>query len=289
MMERPDVSFKTALTSPFVLGDPVCEVHGFGYRDAHQFPISISRPRTCYTFIYVYEQNYLGSVPYEPVSEETFRVFTPGTPLYYGCEEKFWSHTHLTASGSLVERLVRESGLVLDTALHLPAPHAMESAALDLQRASCGLNRVRPEVAGRILSRLITTVASQTAPCSDDRLAVPRCFQDARDALVDSYREPLQVADLAQRCDLSTSYFAAQFRHYFGVSPKELIIKLRIEAAKHELRSQEHERVSEVAHLVGYDDVYHFSKLFHRRTGMSPSEYRHHSCLVSTERFAAAV
>lgn len=32
--------------------------------------------------------------------------------------------------------------------------------------------------------------------------------------------------------------------------------------------------IGEVAQLLGYGDVYHFSKIFKQKTGQTPSEYR---------------
>ncbi len=72
---------------------------------------------------------------------------------------------------------------------------------------------------------------------------------------------------------LSVPHFARKFREYFGISPIELVIALRFEEACHLLRDM-NTKIAEVAHMVGYADICHFSNLFKKRMGAGPGEYR---------------
>jgi AraC family transcriptional regulator, arabinose operon regulatory protein len=276
-------SFKTSLVSPFAQPTTGWTVHIFGYRDSHEFSISIPRGRNCYTFLFFYEDNYAGSVPMEPVGENSLIVFPPGAPLFYGREGAFWCHSHLAVSGTSASRVIKQSGLRVGTPLHMHDEDVFESAVLDLQHVSHGDPFVDPHAVARIMRRLVHDVAAVGVPAGPHEPHVPFCFREVRDFIVSHHDRHLCVSDLAERCHLSTSYFAAQFKEYFGVSPKELVIELRINAAKEHLRRGDPQNISDVAASVGYDDVYHFSKLFHRRTGMSPSEYRHRGETVVAE------
>ena len=82
----------------------------------------------------------------------------------------------------------------------------------------------------------------------------------------------LTTAHLAQLCGISEVYLRRLFVQKLGASPKEYIIKKRIEYAKQMLRSGQFE-VSEVALLSGYSEPCHFSREFKRRVGVSPAEY----------------
>ncbi len=62
------------------------------------------------------------------------------------------------------------------------------------------------------------------------------------------------------------------FTDIFGISPINYIHKIRIEKAK-ELFKGDFGKISDVATSVGYNNIYHFSKMFKIHTGVSPSEY----------------
>lgn len=56
-----------------------------------------------------------------------------------------------------------------------------------------------------------------------------------------------------------------------GRSPQQYLIDVRLEHAASLLAGGSD--VGEAAVASGYPDVYHFSKMFHKRFGLSPSEY----------------
>lgn len=82
----------------------------------------------------------------------------------------------------------------------------------------------------------------------------------------------LSVAELAELCGVSEVYFRKNFQDQFGISPKEYLIRMRMEYAKSLLLSEQFS-VSEVATLCGYAEPCHFSREFLRRVGVAPSQY----------------
>lgn len=82
-----------------------------------------------------------------------------------------------------------------------------------------------------------------------------------------------KLEDLAARANLSPKYFSTKFRAKIGQSVQSYIIRSRIERAEHLLRYAGLS-VSEVAHELGYRDVFFFSRQFKHYTGKSPSEMR---------------
>lgn len=85
--------------------------------------------------------------------------------------------------------------------------------------------------------------------------------------------EPLLVADLANRANLSQSHFNALFRQRFGTSPHQYVMRLRIQRAQ-ELLQHPHHSLTHIAQLCGFADVHHFSKAFKRLTTYTPGAYR---------------
>lgn len=77
---------------------------------------------------------------------------------------------------------------------------------------------------------------------------------------------------LAELCAMSTVYFRKTFLSVYGTSPIKYLNNFRIEKAKAILRS-DFETIEQVALSVGYNSIYHFSKMFKTYTGTNPSEY----------------
>ena len=88
---------------------------------------------------------------------------------------------------------------------------------------------------------------------------------DAVNYLHTNYLDNDFKVDLLEKMtDISPRYFKTLFGQQFGMSPKEYVISLLIKSAK-ELLMNEKNQVQDVAFMVGYSDVYHFSKLFKKR------------------------
>ncbi|MBR5782628.1 MAG: helix-turn-helix transcriptional regulator [Clostridia bacterium] len=83
----------------------------------------------------------------------------------------------------------------------------------------------------------------------------------------------LSVKDMARLCGISEAYFRRLFMDKFSLSPKEYIIKLRMEHAKRLLESGQFS-VSEIALMCGYFEPCHFSREFKKHYGVSPAYYR---------------
>lgn len=83
----------------------------------------------------------------------------------------------------------------------------------------------------------------------------------------------LTVSVLASLCGISEVYFRRLFLAQTGLSPKEYLIKKRMEYARTLLLSGDFS-VSEVARLCGYAEPCHFSREFDRFFGVSPGRYR---------------
>ncbi len=81
------------------------------------------------------------------------------------------------------------------------------------------------------------------------------------------------VDDLAERAGYSPDHFARVFRQVMGQTPRAFMIHARITRAR-QLLSETNLSIGRIARVLGYGDVYYFSRQFHQRTGCSPTEYR---------------
>lgn len=87
------------------------------------------------------------------------------------------------------------------------------------------------------------------------------------------YMEDISMEDLAERFHISTNHFNRIFKQVYEVPCKEYLITVRVEAAKQYLSSPLL-TVREVGSMIGYADSNYFTKVFRKRVGMTPTEYR---------------
>ncbi len=85
--------------------------------------------------------------------------------------------------------------------------------------------------------------------------------------------QPLKAHDLAAVIHRSVPQFNRLFRERFGTSAMQFIADRRVAQAQTLLRETTL-TVYAIAQAVGYDDAFYFSRLFKRRTGLSPRQYR---------------
>jgi AraC-like DNA-binding protein len=95
----------------------------------------------------------------------------------------------------------------------------------------------------------------------------------AKDVIDARYREPLDVATLANVALLSPAHFSREFRRTFGESPHQYLLTRRMERAAALLRNTDRS-VADICFLVGLRSVGSFTTTFGRTFGMSPTAYR---------------
>ena len=88
----------------------------------------------------------------------------------------------------------------------------------------------------------------------------------------DHYSEKISLDQIAENMYLSPFYVSKIFKSETGDTPIGHLINIRLEKAKELL--EEGGSIQEVAAKVGYEDAFHFSKLFKKRYGISPSKTR---------------
>lgn len=86
------------------------------------------------------------------------------------------------------------------------------------------------------------------------------------------YAQPLRLEDLAVLAHLSVSQLERHMQRIFELTPKQFIIKTRLEAATRLLEGDA--SIASIAHICGYTDHSAFSRQFRLVVGLSPAKYR---------------
>jgi AraC family transcriptional regulator of arabinose operon len=95
----------------------------------------------------------------------------------------------------------------------------------------------------------------------------------AMERLTDPGSANMQVAALARETGVPPSTLRRNARQQFGMSIKQHQLRTRLNKAK-ELLATTELSITDISMTVFFPDPYYFSRIFRRKEGMSPSEFR---------------
>ena len=88
-----------------------------------------------------------------------------------------------------------------------------------------------------------------------------------------NFNTPISIDDIAKTLYANTTYLTKRFSKQYGYSPKEYMLKKRMEFSTTLLLTTDLS-VMEISNSVGYEDQLYFSRVFKKKIGVSPLEYR---------------
>ena len=120
------------------------------------------------------------------------------------------------------------------------------------------------------------TVLSEVVPKLKKRLRRPidPRLDAALSYIVQNYKNPIRVEQLAAACNMSVSRFFPRFREELGMTPVDYINRYRINRAMLLLGQDGAPSVEAVSETVGFESSAYFRRVFRKITGRSPKEYR---------------
>lgn len=109
---------------------------------------------------------------------------------------------------------------------------------------------------------------------AEQQKAYSRPVSDAIAYVRAHYAEPeLTLNEIADSLHISIGHLCLLFKQETGVTLKNYITDVRMEAAKRLLRGS-HAKIYEICEAVGYQTSQYFSQVFYKKVGMFPAEYR---------------
>jgi AraC-like DNA-binding protein len=181
----------------------------------------------------------------------------------------FYVHPFLQKSERFVHRL-NLHGPEAETILTI-----LESMMREVNERKAGFDtiiRLKMIELQLLLSRYYS-LRQMTAPSSrreENRIMARRI----RGYLERNFDQKITVPQLAAVFNISARQLNRLIRQETGMSTIDLLHSIRIDRAKH-LLAESNEKVIAVASMVGYDDPSFFSRLFMRKVGCSPGNYRY--------------
>jgi len=130
-----------------------------------------------------------------------------------------------------------------------------------------------PGVEYRAFSAFYRIIAELSQPPRDTAAIALQIASEYIDA---HFADPqLSAKEIAKAADISESYLYQLFREEIQMSPKEYILRCRLQNACSLLKTRYY-KVYEVAEKCGFPDVKYFSTIFKREMGIPPGKYTVH-------------
>ena len=151
-------------------------------------------------------------------------------------------------------------------------PEHKQAIEKDLMRLYAGRAGIEAADMADVLERYINAFASEVEKRreSEGNPLLERALQFIRDNM--SSRD-LSLSVVAEYVGLSSSRFSTLFSQYMECNYKTYVDNLRINHAK-TLLEDSSLMINEIAEAVGYDTAYSFARLFKKKVGFAPNEYR---------------
>lgn len=131
----------------------------------------------------------------------------------------------------------------------------------------------RQDIEARLYAQLLLLELSRTFGATASRPPPPLAFRKVLAYVETHLTQPMTVDELAGQAGRSKSGITALFQTHCGMSPIKWIHQCRMNWAC-ELLSTTTQPVGEIGAAVGIVDPFYFSKLFKKRIGQSPLEFR---------------
>ncbi|WP_180077798.1 GlxA family transcriptional regulator [Acinetobacter sp. YH12208] len=97
--------------------------------------------------------------------------------------------------------------------------------------------------------------------------------QNVQNWLEQHFHESFSLDDIATRFNVTTRTLIRHFKQALDLPPNQYLQAIRIEAARKRLEETD-QAVDVIMQNIGYQDPSSFRRLFHRKTGLTPLEYR---------------
>lgn len=120
-----------------------------------------------------------------------------------------------------------------------------------------------------VLFRIVCYLSDTTKP----RAVASQKAREIKKLLDGSLFENLTIADLEQEVNLSKAQLIKEFKKYYNTTPYRYLLDEKIKMAKR-LLVKTGLSVEEVSYKLAFVDPHYFSRVFKKKTGLAPLEYK---------------
>jgi AraC-like DNA-binding protein len=106
-----------------------------------------------------------------------------------------------------------------------------------------------------------------------EEMRIVKNINKAKVIIMENLHTKIVPQMIAERLNMSYSWFRRIFKQYMGISPAQYIVEIKIQKSK-ELLTNTDMSSKEISFETGFDNPDYFCTIFKKKTGLSPLEYR---------------
>ena len=127
------------------------------------------------------------------------------------------------------------------------------------------------------LSSLAEAIFSMLKGMTSTNHKLTPAVEQLKNEIIANFSNPeYRISDSKEYSYYNKDYMRQLFKKETGLSPLDYLSELRLKNAKKLLETERtpQYRISEISYLCGFYDVGYFTRMFRKKYGISPSEYR---------------
>ena len=257
-------------------------IYQFGHQDCPPFHTFGPAIRNHFLFHYVHSGKGTLRVDcegkttvYEIKKDEGFLIWPKQVTSYAADEMQPWSYSWVEFGGLKAKEILLESGLSVDNPVYKGKKDEFQQKMEEALRFIAH----NPNASSFKLIGHCFLFLSHLAESSIFHKKIARSsLQDfyINEVLLyieNHYNENIRVEDIAAFCHLDRSHVGKVFKSTMGISLRDYLIHFRINKACELMKATNHS-IGEIGGMVGYPNMFNFSRAFKSVMGTSPRQWR---------------
>lgn len=195
----------------------------------------------------------------------------PYSYRYFRAEKEPLLHDWFHAEGDL-KSLLAQYGLECNRVYYPYNDHRITKIMKELEAEFLTSPPFSSQMVDIKIQELVATIARGVQTQRDVDWETEQRFMKLRSFMQTNHSKIQDVEKLSQQVGLCPSKFYTTYKKIFDISPKQDLIRIKMEHAMQLLPMQKYS-IAEIAELVGYTNPFHFTRQFKTYTGTTPLRF----------------
>lgn len=205
---------------------------------------------------------------------QVFMIFPDQWHTYKPLLDVGWNEYYIGFEGSIIDNLVKNEFIacenqVLDVGFNEELVTLFSRALEVAELEKAGSQQYLSGIVLHIIGLILSVSQNKIFEAGD----VVQKIEQAKIIMNENVFKNIVPEELAQKLNISYSWFRKVFKDYTGYAPAKYFQELKLRKAKQLLVGTSHS-VKEIAYMLDYNSTEHFFSLFKKITGYTPMEYR---------------
>lgn len=252
--------------------------HRSGHPNGFYFEPDKGRILDCYQLIYITEgRGYFYSDPDTriEISGGDMFVLRPGVwHSYFPDKKTGWKEYWIGIQGENIEQRFRNSffnpeQIIYKVGLREDVISLYEKALDIAYKEKASYQQYLAGIANLILGIMMYSDRNNDFAKNETEDRINK----AKVLIRENLTSDISLEDIADKVNMSYSWFRKVFKDYTGFSPANYIQEMKLQRAKNMLATSD-ASIKEISYVLNFESVSYFSSIFKKRTGMTPIQYR---------------